>query len=188
MKVRKIPGYVYILIGIMALSGAFIFSYIKAYDTAVDFETRIEAQWENNRNVLSQYTLKIEEAIQIPAIYKDDFKEVITSSMNGRYGKSGSQATFQWFKEHSISLPKELYLQIQQIIESGRNHFENEQKKIIDLSRGYKKSSRLFWMGTWMKIAGFPSDDWNWKKYKIVVEENSKTSFETGEAKPIKLK
>jgi len=188
MNVRKIPGYVYILVGIMALSGTFIFSYINAHDTAVDFETRIEAQWENNRNVLSQYTLKIEEAIQIPAIYKDDFKEVITSSMNGRYGKNGSRATIQWFKEHSITLPKELYLQIQQIIESGRNHFENEQKKLIDLTRSYKKTSRLFWIGKWMKIAGFPSQDWDWNKYNIVLEETSKTSFETGEAKPIKLR
>ncbi|PKF63513.1 hypothetical protein CW745_01285 [Psychromonas sp. psych-6C06] len=154
---------------------------------AVDYETRIDAQWNHNRNTLSQYNLKIQEAVQVPDIYRDDFIKTIQASMTGRYGQQGSKATMQWFQEHAIELPHQLYLQLQQMIEAGRNEFQNEQKKLLDLTRSYKRVTGTVWTGFMMNIAGFPSKEFTWSKYEILVDEQTQQQFSEKKAKAIKL-
>jgi len=152
--------YAYIIVAVLAVSGAFTVSYIKAYNTAVNFETRLVVQWEKQLNILSQYSLKINNTVQVPAVYKDDFALVLKQSMNGHYGKKGQRVTFQWLDEHGITVSNEAYLLVQQIIESGQNHYATENKKVLDLSRAYKKVRSGIWTAILMGIAGYPSADW----------------------------
>jgi hypothetical protein len=185
---RKIPTSLYPIIVLTVFIGAMFVEFNNAHNMAVDYETRIDAQWQNNMNTLSQYNLKVQEAVQIPAMYRDDFLKTLNASMAGRYGKQGSQATMQWFKEHSITLPTQLYLKLQQIIEAGRNEFRNEQTKLLDLTRGYKRSSNSLWTGFMMRIGGFPSTDFNWEKYEVLIDSETENSFKEKSIKPIQLR
>lgn len=161
-------------------------SYVSAYNTGNRLEKSIKAQWTDNTNILSKYHTKIEEAVQVPAMYKDDFKEVVVGALEGRYGKKGSQATFQWIKEHDIKFDSSLYTKIQQMIESGRNEFANEQSKLIDKKRVYETKLGTLWGGTWLSIAGYPKVDL--KDFNIVVAKSASEVFDTGEDKALKLR
>ncbi len=187
MSNKKFPKSLFFIIAAIAFTGAMYVEFLDTYNMAVDYETKIDAQWNNNRNTLSQYNLKIQEVVQIPEMYKKDFIQVINNSMTGRYGEQGSQATVQWFKEHSIEIPIQLYQQIQQMIEAGRNEFKNEQKKLIDLSRGYRKATRSLWTGFLINLGGFPSDDFDWSKYEILVDGKTEQSYEQKKLEALKL-
>lgn len=161
-------------------------SYVSAYNTGNRLEKTIEAQWTDNTNVLSSYHTKIEEAVQVPEMYKNDFKEVVVGALEGRYGDGGSKATFQWIKEHNIDFDSALYTKIQQMIESGRNEFKNSQSKLIDKKRVYETKLGSLWGGAWLKIAGYPKVDL--KKFNIVVAESAQKVFESGKDKALKLR
>ena len=161
-------------------------SYVSNYNYGNMAENTIKAEYTNMENILAQYSLKVMEAGQVPTMYKDDMKEVMTSVMTARMGSDGSKATFQWFKEHNINLDSSMYKQIQQIIESGRNKFENAQTKFIDTKRTYETNLGYLWKGMWLRIAGYPKIDLD--KYKIISSGHAKKTFETGIDTGIKIR
>ena len=169
-------------LGIMLLG-----SYISSYNFGNKMDNQIEAQYQQMENVLSQYSQRIQEMVQVPTMYKDDLKEVVSASMQGRYGKDGSKAVFQFIKEHNIAFDSSLYKSIMQNIEAGRKDFEFEQKKLIDLTAQYKIASGSFYNGFWLRMAGFPKIDLS--KYKPISNTYAAETFATGvEKAPIKLR
>ena len=60
-----------------------IFAGVGLYNGAVKSEKGVEAQYEQNQNNLSQYSNKVAEAAQIPAMYRDDFSKVVTDALTG---------------------------------------------------------------------------------------------------------
>lgn len=152
-------------------------SYIGAYNLGNRSEKKIEAVWTNNKNILSQYYNKVDEMVQVPEMYKNDFKEVITSALEKRYGEKGSQAVFQWLNEHQINYDSSLYIKIQQVIEAGRNEFEQAQTMLIDVKRIYQTSLGSFWSGFWLSKAGYPNIDLS--KFDIVTTEKVEKTFES---------
>jgi len=162
-------------------------SYISANNYGARIEAQLNAEYENNQNILAQGQQKVMEAAQVPTMYKDDFKEIITADVQGRYGKDGSKATFQWLKEHNVQIDKELYRKIQQLIESYRDEFKNSQTKMIDVKRQYEAEQGLFWRGMWLRIAGFPKVDMN--KFKPIVTDAVQDIYKNGkESGPMKLR
>lgn len=178
-------GYIWAIgLGMLALVG--VSSYITANNYGVTAEERIEADYTDMQNVLTQYRLQISEMVQVPDMYKDDFKEVIESALKARYGEGGSKATFQWLKEHNIDYDAALYTKIQTAISAGRNKFENSQRMLIDTKRGYKTSLRTVWRGFWLGVAGFPELDLS--KYEIVTSEEVDNIFKKGKETKIQLR
>lgn len=162
-------------------------SYISAHNSGVNFETQITASYENLQNILGQYSTKVAEAAQVPAAMRDDLKEVMQSSLSARYGADGSKATVQWIKEnYPGKVDPQLYRQIEQIIEAGRDKFQNEQTVFIDLKRGYNAQLGYFWSGLWLKIAGYPKIDLD--KFKTVTSAHAQEAFKTGVEQPITLR
>lgn len=162
-------------------------SYISAYNYGNSAETSIKATWENNQNILAQYTQKVQEAAQVPTMMKDDLKEVIKEALTSRYGSEGSKATFQWLKEQNPNIDAQLYRKIQQIIEAGRDEFKNSQTRLIDEKRSYQTNLGYFWKGFWMRIAGYPRI--NLDDYKAIINDYAADAFKTGkENSPIKLR
>ena len=161
-------------------------AYVSAYNYGNRTEKLLEAVYVNNQNVLAGYSLKVQEAAQIPAMYKDDLKEVVTSALSGRYGANGSQAIVQWIQEAQIPFDSSLYVKLQQIIVSGRNEFKNEQTRMIDVKRGYETSLGSLWAGFWLDVAGYPKIDLT--KYQPVLAEDTAEIFERGKMAPIKLR
>lgn len=176
-----------VVFGILALFAGVLFaSYVSAYNLGNNYEKVIVAQYKNNQNILSSYYNKIEELVQVPSMYKDDFKEIVTASMQGRYGADGSRASFQWLKEHNINFDASLYKNIQQNIEAGRNEFQQSQTMLLDKRRQYETDLGTFWTGMWLRLAGYPKIDLS--KYDIIVSDKASEAFASGKENSIKLR
>lgn len=163
-------------------------NYVGAYNYGNTQENRIIAEHKNLENVLGQYSLKVAEAAQVPEMYRDDMKDVVGMALEGRYGPDGSKAVFQWLKEDNspARLDSTLYVKIQQIIEAGRNEYQNQQTRFIDIKRGYVTSLGYFWKGFWLKQAGYPKIDL--KKYETTTSDFASEALSTGIDKGMTLR
>lgn len=179
-------------IAALVIGGAIIVatSYIGANNYGVEAEKGIEAKYKDNQNILAQYGQKIQEAAQVPGMQADDFKKVYTAALEGRYGAEGSKATFQWLREQNPQLDGRVYVKLQQIIEAGRNEFQNGQTVLLDRCRGYETNQGYFWKGLWLRIAGFPKNaDIAAKMCKPIITGRVEQVYEKGkEDAPIQLR
>ena len=169
-------------LAIIAALGLFaVGSYYSAYNYGADAETTIEAQYENMENILAQYSLKVKEAAQVPGMKTKDLEKVMKAAFTGRYGADGSQATMQWIQEnHPGQVTDALYTQIQQIMEAGRNKFENAQTKFIDTKRPYLatlKKDLFLSRGWWLQVGGYPKIDL--ADFAIISSTHAKKAFAT---------
>jgi hypothetical protein len=120
-------------------------------------------------------------------MYKNDFKEVTTAAIQGRYGENGSKAVFQWLQEQNPNLDARIYIKLQQLIEAGRDDFKIAQTKLIDVKRQYETALGYFWQGLWLKIAGYPKADL--AMYKPITTDRVEQTFQKGkEDGPLKLR
>jgi len=155
-------------------------TFVGAYNGAVQMEAGIEATASNNEQILGQFYNKLDETVQVSAIYKDDFKEVMTGMLAGRYGENGSQAAFQWIQESMPNLDPTMYRSIQILIEADRNRFQNEQQKLIDQRRQYDVRLKSFPNNVVLGLMGFPKLNLNDPRYNAVVTADASEVFETG--------
>jgi hypothetical protein len=125
-----IAGAVFAFIGI-----GFIVTIISWNNGVVAAEQGVLAQWRNNQNEYDSFWKKVQEVAQVPGKYKEDFKDLLVSETSAKYGASGSQATFQWFKDRDINFSSEMYVKVQNVIESGRNDFKRGQTELVDKQR-----------------------------------------------------
>lgn len=167
------------------LIGGLFTTYVQYHNLGVQYETKLDATWKENKVVLNTYTTKVQEVAQVPGMYKKDLLQVVEATFQGRYGKDGSKAVFQFIQEKNMSLDPQMYRQIQQVIESGRNDFQTSQKTLIDVRRSYETQLGMFWSGLWLKVAGYPKIDLD--KYKIVVLDDVESKFESGKDAVIKF-
>lgn len=187
MKYKFYPT-IYITIAIFTFTLALAFgSYTSAYNYGNQMDNQIQAQYSQMENVLAQYSQRIQELAQVPSMYRDDLKEVISSTMQGRYGKDGNRAMFSFIKEHSQGFDASLYKTISQSIEAGRKDFEFENKKLIDLVAEYKTTLGTLYTGLWMRVAGYPKIDLN--QFKPISNTYASDTFKEGkEVAPMKLR
>jgi hypothetical protein len=180
-----------LLLGMAGLGGA-----CDHHDTAVELEEGVQAQWRQNQNNYDKFWKSITEMVQIPEMYKDDFKEVLVGNTEARYGEGGSKAQWQWIQENAVNFDASLYKKIMTAIEAGRADFEGNQKKLIDKQRRYKTHLRSatgkFW-GRWMEFpneitgADAPTEDLDGDgiitvyDYPIVTSKKTKKAFAEGE-------
>jgi len=177
----------WVVLGLLATMG-FVgaASYISARNSGARSENSIKARWENMDNVLGQYSLKLKEAAKVPGLATKDLKDVMSSALSARYGEDGSQAVFQFIKEaYPGQVDPGLYRQIQQIVEAGRNKFENEQTTLVEEKRVYQNQLDMFWSGMWLSVAGYPKIDLS--KYKVISSEHSRETFESGVDKGVQF-
>jgi hypothetical protein len=151
-------------------------------------EKQVVAEHKNLENVLGQYSIKVAEVAQVPDMYKEDMKEVVNAALQGRYGANGSKAVFQWLKEDNspAKLDSALYGKIQQIIEAGRNEFQNNQTRFIDIKRVYETNLGYAWKGLWLGVFGYPRIDLD--KYQITTTDAAANALQTGRDAPIQLR
>lgn len=175
------------IIGLAVITG--ITGYYGGAKTGATSDKSLVASYQNLENILSGYSLKIADAVQIPAMYRDDFKDVASSVMKARQGPEGSKATFQWFKEHEINIDSAMYTKIQQMIEAGRDKYANAQQKYIDERRAYEtvlEYDLFLTEGFWVKLAGYPKIDI--ASMAIISSEHAKTTFKTKVDTGLKLR
>lgn len=177
----------YVIAAILAIGLAVaIAAYVKFYNYGNQAERTIVAEYTNMENILAQYSLKVTEAAQVPAMQKEDLLQLFQGTVQARYGEGGSKASFQWLKEQNPNLDQSTYLKVQQIIEAGRDKFENAQTKFIDTKRIYETNLGYLWTGFWLGVAGYPKIDLD--DYVIISSTHAKDAFETKMDSGIKLR
>lgn len=178
-----------VVLAVFAFFGSLLALGIGTYISAANYgnrtEKQIEATWENNQNILAQYSNRIAEMAQIPAMQRNDFLKVYTGAMEGRYGKDGSKAVFQWIQEQNPQLNTAVYTNIQTSMEAGRKDFEVAQTTLIDQKRAYETELGTVWRGFWLNLAGYPKIDLS--KFKAITNDYAADAFTTGKENGIKL-
>lgn len=185
MKKSTIIGLVLLAI-VFFIGSLFVGSIIGINNELVNQEQIIKAQYDENRNNYDNFFKKVREVSQVPAMYTEDLKKVYDGVISNRYGKDGSQAMFQFIKEHNPNFDASLYKQIQQVIEAGRNDFETNQKMLIDKKRVYETMLNVFPKNILAKILGFPKIDLS--KLTIITSDETEKAFQTKKSEPLKLR
>lgn len=187
---RGLAGWIFLGV-VVAITFVLIASYVTNANYGNRAEQTLRATWEDNENILAQYSLKIGEIAQVPAMYRNDIKDIYRDVLRGRYGDKGSQAMFQFLKEQNPQIDAGLYKAIQQAMEAGRNEFRVAQTRLVDQKRVYVTNLGYVWKGMWLNVAGYPminvgfqggSDD-----YEIITSEYAVEAFATGVDKGITL-
>lgn len=173
-------------IAIVALIVLCIGAYISINNGFINSEEQVSAFNKDSENHLSNYTLKVQEAAQVPAMYKKDLQDVITKTFEGRYGADGSKAVMQWIQEQNIPLDSSLYKEIQVIIKSGRDEFRISQTKKLDACRIYKRDLRAFPGNLVANIGGYPHIDLE-ATCRVVSDANTQAAFAAGTQTALKI-
>lgn len=181
LKVALGVGVLFLVVGVSCAG-----TLIGTNNSLVAQEQGIKAQYDQNRNNYDNMWKKFKEVAAVPAMYTDDLKKVYDSAIQNRYGQNGSQAMFQFLKEHNPTFDSTMYVQIQRVVEAGRNSFEANQKMLIDKKRAYETELGQFPTNLVAGFLGFPKIDLT--KYDIVTSDTTTEAFETKKADEIRLR
>ncbi len=104
--------------------------------------------------------------------YSTDFREIYKGMMQGRYGKDGSKAMWQWIKEQNPQIDSALYAKLMTTVEAQRTGFDRQQSKVASMvaeSNKMLKTAPAKWFV-----------DGKIKEAKIVSSSNTKVIMESG--------
>jgi hypothetical protein len=183
---KGVIGLIVGVVAVLVVVGSLVSAYFSAWTLANELENALGTTYDNNRNILAQYGQKVKEAAQVPSMQAEDLQKVFSGALGARYGSDGSKATMQWIKEQNPNLDQRTYIQLQRIIEAGRNEFQANQTKMLDKKRVYTTHLGSPWTGFWMKVAGYPKI--NLKDIVIVSTERADDAFRTKREEELKIR
>ena len=93
----------------------------------------IEAQYKKIESNYEKMSRVILQQAGILNKYSNDFKEIYKGMMQGRYGKEGSKAMWQWIKEQNPQIDASLYAKLMTTVEAQRQGFDRQQAKVSDM-------------------------------------------------------
>ena len=173
-----------VVVAIIAVFG--IATYVHYANLGVRMENGIKAAYDDNKNVLGQYSLKVVETAKVTGKFADDLARVTSEALEGRYGENGSRAVFNWIQEnYPGQLDASLYANVQRVIEAGRKDFEVKQRTLIDQKRVYQNQLDFVWSGFWLGVAGYPKI--KLEDFKILTSEHAEESYKSGIEKPVEF-
>lgn len=196
-----------VLIGLCAVGVLVValFGAVLSYrSTGVSLQEGVIAQYRDNQNKYDAFWKSVTEVAQVPDKYKDDFKALVVSETEAKFGPDGSQAAMQWFKERNLTLPSDIYTKVQTVIEAGRKDFQRGQQSLLDKQR----AARTFYKKPWGAFCRTLGGDWLEEipegdlrpprdidgdgqytvfDYDIVTSARTKEAFRTGEDAPVQV-
>lgn len=154
-------------------------------NTLASQEEGLKAQYKQNQNNYDNYFKKLKETAQVPDQYVEQLRRVYADALKGRYGDGGAKAVFQAVAEQNPNVDAALYKQVQQVIESGRNSFQADQKTLLDKKRVYETQLRVFPANLVARALGYPTVDL--ARYDIVTSDETDRAFETKKSAPVNV-
>jgi len=156
---------------VLALLIVFIMSisYQNSYES---IDQDIQAQYKKIESNYEKMSRVILQQAGILNKYSTDFKDIYKGMMQGRYGKDGSKAMWQWIKEQNPQIDASLYAKLMTTVEAQRTGFDRQQGKVAMM---VAESNKM------LKTA--PSKwfvDGSIKMAKIVSSSSTKVTMETG--------
>jgi len=167
------------LIGVCAISWYSAMSYGNQAEKGVEYAHR------DLQQVLGQYSIKVQEAANVPKRYQERLKDTMVSVMTARMGDDGMKAQWAWLQEAGIQYDASMEQKLQQIIEAGRNEFQNKQTLFLDKKRAYDTALGSPWRGMWLTVAGYPKI--NLDEFDVVTSAHSDEAFRTGQDKAVEF-
>jgi hypothetical protein len=82
-----------------------------------------------------------------------------------------------WIKEANPNFDSSMYTKVQQVIESGRNDFQDSQKQMIDQVRDYKTYVGQMPTSFFAGLAGFPKI--KWADFEILTSDRTDDAFKS---------
>jgi hypothetical protein len=172
-----------IIFGLMAVSKRNAF---------VRVENNITTAYDESKNVHSNYVLRIQEMAQVPKMATAQLSEIIKASNEGRYGKDGSKAVFQFLKEQNPNIDQSLYTNIQKEVAGGRLDFQSKITRVIDNKKvAYNMLDDTVGGFILKDIWGMPRKnigyDGGKDDYPVIMSEQSVETFQKGVDKPVNM-
>ncbi|HHJ1045201.1 hypothetical protein vBEcoMphAPEC6_gp143c [Escherichia phage vB_EcoM_phAPEC6] len=182
-------GKLLALIGILVVIVLMVFGsismYVGAHDRAVEFEGNIKKYYDASESQLSNYTLTIQDKVQVADKYKNALKETIESYFKGREGVDQKFVMSQ-IQQQVPNLDPKIYQELMVTIETGRTKFNNLQKMKIDQCTDYAKFRKGFWNSKILDSNTFPSENIE-HLCTVVSDTRTKKAMDTGIQESIKL-
>ncbi|PAD70637.1 hypothetical protein CHH83_02205 [Bacillus sp. 7586-K] len=178
-----------LIIGCLGVIGVFILIIVifaallwNQRGEAINLETKIEAQLKSNESNYDSMWKRFTEMTQVTDIQADQFKDVYTDLISGRY--EDTDLLFKMVQEQNPQLNGEVYTKLQNEISSARIEFDRNQKKLLDIIAEYNRlvQHRGVVMALITNREPINSDEY------IVTSERSEKAFETGKDEAIDLK
>jgi hypothetical protein len=124
------------ILGVILLSlGSLILGVWSDWKQAVFLENKIEAQYTTNKSSYDNMWKKFIEVTKVSELQAKQYKDVYLGLIEGRY--KDQNLLFKMVQEDNPKMDSAVYVQIQRVIESGRNAFDNNQKAMTDVIREY---------------------------------------------------
>jgi len=124
-----IAGIAFFVIGILVIMNI-------SYDNQeIRLRNQVEAQQETTKANFDKMFKNIAQVAKIPQAAKESFKEMYEPLISGRYSMDQGGPLMKWITESNPQFDWSLYGKVQDVIESNRNEFFLEQKKLIDMKR-----------------------------------------------------
>lgn len=173
--------------GIITLAAFAISNYLSYSNYAASIESKLEALFENNKNIMAQGQQRVLEIAQVPGMYRDDYAKLVHDDISGRYGADGAKAQMLWLKERNLNFDSSMHQKIQQEVAAFRIEYQNAQTVMLDVRRQYAESLDRPYDGFWLRLAGRPKV--NLDKYKPITTAGVETTYANGrEDGPMKLR
>lgn len=178
----------WIILGVIgAIALFFLINFANANAFGAQMDAQLKATYGNNKQILGNYTTRVAEMAQVPAMQRDDLTKVMQGAFQGRYGDKGSQAVIQMIKEnYPGQLDNKLYENIQATVESGRLDFQANQTKLLDQKRVYEQNLNYLFKGFFLRLAGYPKVPLD--AYNVITSTAADRSFSTGVDDGVKLR
>lgn len=169
-----------IVIGVLllGLSVAYFGIAVSYKNDEIAVREAITAQVDQNKNTFDVMYKVIAQKAQVNEKYASDFKDVYIKSMTARY--SDKNPAMMWIKENVPNLDPSIYKELGNTIESQREKFAMEQKRLIGLKEQHNKMLKQF-PSSWF-LGGIQPIE-----IDIVTSGKTKEVFVTGEDNDIKL-
>lgn len=161
--------------------------YVSVQNHANSYESNIKKYNDDSKNVLSNYTLKIQEQVQIPSMYAEDLQKTLAAYFQGN-GKTVnvSSGMTTLLKQAVPNLDSSMYKQLMITIDAGRNEFRDAQRRKIDACTEYDRFRGDFFTKM-MLSAQYPGSNIG-ELCKVISDARTDNAFKTGQQEAMKLR